>query len=709
MRKPPAVRKWAGVLAALAGAGMLLAACAPPPAASSGPAWTENGARLFAALDQTSPFIKEQAARWQKAQAEIAAHAPGQAPAAEAARAAVLGDLLRHFHEMVKSYQTGWYTALPEWNADTHREADDAVKNTFTEQGVTATVPHAPEGGLDWSWRGPNDDPEFAWFLNRLHQLPALLVAWRETHDKRYLDALNAQLRDWIAHNPRPHYYSLSSAWRALEAARRMDDSWLPMLFSPQALDLAPDVQLGLLADIQDHAECLRDTHAPYGNHLISEMGGLATIALAFPAFKDAASWLDYAMAKTHAEMNKQIYPDGTHTELAGLYQRVVLQSLQDLADVLKAAHRGKEFAGLKRELENGWNYYAYVMTPRGEGPLNNDSDLDFNRFWLRDVVTRYERKDWQFLATAGREGTEPANPPSRYFPWAGQAVMRGGWGTRDQWAYFDAGPYGTDHQHEDRLHLSISGESRNFLTDNGRFTYVPGPWRDYFAGPTGHNIILLDGHGTSHAPNRASREADVRHEITPALDFFAATAPYAGDWLAGQGPSYHTRAILYIRADYWIVADRVLTAGGPRRVDALWHFHPDCDVKSDGNLVFTTNAREGNLGLLAVEAKGAPWTREMIKGREGDAPQGWYSAQLNERLAATCADFSTIISSPHTFAWVIWMEPAGRPVPALQPHVEVLEDSPARLRLRLRWPGGKTDEATIPFTAEGAVAWKTS
>jgi len=566
--------------------------------------------------------------------------------------------------------QTWFASTLPAWNADTHREADDALAGTFTLQGVKGTVPRHADGGFDWNWRGPNDDPEFAWFLNRQHHIPALYVAWRETKEAQYRTALNDQLRDWLKQNPRPAHYSFSSSWRALEVARRAVEAWLPILFAPESsAALDKDVHDAMLPSLVEHAIALRDDHSFSGNHLITEMTGLAAIALAFPNNKDASAWLDFALVQSQAELKREIYPDGAETELSNLYQQVALLEFQKFADLLNISGRAPDAAKFKPALENAWNYYAHTLDPTGHGPLNNDSSIEDDAELVQKMAAIYQRPDWLYIATPGKSGTAPGGLPSEYFPYAGLAVMRSGWGANAQWAYFSMGPRGTDHQHADRLHLSIGGYGREFLVDNGRYNYQPGPWRDYFTGPRGHNVLLLDGRGTIPPPDSVSAPAEVRHEITKDSDIFSATAPVAGNVLNGQGPAYHTRTVYYSPNQYWLVVDRVLCAG-PHQLETLWHFHPDCIVKRDGNLIYTDNPGQANLGLLAVTVPSAGWDIDLIKGRADPDIQGWYSPSFNVRVPATCVSYSTKIQSPSTMTWLIWIAPPGQSVASSQPDV---------------------------------------
>jgi len=564
-----------------------------------------------------------------------------------------------------------WFAStLPVWNADTRHEADDALAGTFTLQGVKGTVPRNADGGFDWSWRGPNNDPEFAWFLNRQHHIPALFVAWRETKDAKYRAALNDQLRVWLKQNPRPTFYSFSSSWRALEVARRVVEAWLPVLFAPDsAAALDPDVYQGLLAAIPEHAYALRHDHSFSGNHLITEMTGLATIALAFPNNKDARDWLDYALVQSQSELTREIYPDGAEKELSNLYQQVTLLEFQKLADLLNLAGHTKDAARFRPTLENAWNYYAHTLSPLGHGPLNNDSSVEDDAALIKKIAaaSAYNRPDWLYIASQGKAGTDPKGSLTDYFPYAGLAVMRSGWSSDSQWAYFAMGPRGADHQHADRLHLSIGGNGREFLVDDGRYNYQPGPWRDYFTGPRGHNVVLLDGHSTLPPPDSVNQPAAVRNEIAPDHDLFAATASFAGDVLRGQGRVYETRTVYYLRNQYWLVVDQLLCAG-PHQLEALWHFHPDCLVKRDGNLVYTDNPGKANLGLLALDPPATGWNIDLIKGRDAPDIQGWYSPSFNNRVPATCASFSTTVQGPTTMTWLIWIAPPGQNVAAAKP-----------------------------------------
>ena len=301
-----------------------------------------------------------------------------------------------------------------------------------------------------------------------------------------------------------------------------------------------------MLADVPDHAAALRYTHSFSGNHLITEMTGLASIALAFPEFKNGPQWLDYAVAAGSRRGRARNLP---RWRGIGIVQFISSASScwncsgWPTCWPPPVAKRNAPICA--RILENAWNYFAHTLDPAGHGPLNNDSSVGDDAALVRQMAAVYHRPDWLYIATNGREGSPSRRADRRIiFPTPALAVMRSGWGANAQWAFFAMGPRGSDHQHADRLHLSIGGGGREFLVDDGRYNYQPGPWRDYFTGPRGHNVVLLDGQGTLPPPDTVRRQPNVIHNIapkpsdgkTPDDRFFSGQGAFCRQFLARAG-----------------------------------------------------------------------------------------------------------------------------------------------------------------------------
>jgi hypothetical protein len=518
-------------------------------------------------------------------------------------------------------------------------EAELALRDTFTLQGVQGVAARRAEGGFDWDDQGPRDDPEWAWFFNRHGCFAPLTRAYLSTGDNRYADFIFASLDDWILQHPAPGRMSFSAAWRPLEAARRILDSWtLVYLKLGDHPSFTHERRARFLASVHAHGEQLRHHHALYGNHLITEMLALAQLSLVFTADGDSGEWLRYSLDQLERTYADQVYPDGAHSELAAHYQRVVALNYQRLLNLLEVGGSPQLAAAWRPRVRTLWAYLAAVMKPDHGNPLNNDSD--------QENVARLLRDNAPDLA-------EPTPPVSNWLPYAGQAVFR----SRDAqsgdtlWSFFDAGPRGTDHDHADRLHLSVSVGTRDFLVDNGRYTYAPGAWRDYFAGPTGHNVVLFDGQGADQGPKAVGAPDSLgrffRHwdlEIAYGdTSFSTADNARAGDW---------RRLVIHVRNQGWIVVDR-MAAFRPATLSTLWHWEPVCDaLPADSGIGQIIRHGAGSLRLqVASSRESGVW--QVVRGAKHPV-QGWSSDRFNFKTPASCTLYTQRVAKPVTNVWLI-------------------------------------------------------
>jgi heparinase II/III-like protein len=488
--------------------------------------------------------------------------------------------------------------SLPEPGAGTVAGAEPVLDDTFTFYTLTSKVPRTATGGLDWHYRGPNDDREWAWALNRHSHLAKLLKAYQSTGNPTYVRSYDENIRDWVTSNPYPGRKSSTGPWRGLEAHFRVR-RWAEGFYALQdSAELSPAARILLLSSIPEHAHYLRNFHADSGNWVAMEMNALAVAGVCWPEFREAQAWLDYAIETLSPEFASQVYPDGAQKELTSHYHLVTLANFEPFLQTVKRGGRKlpDEFS---KTIERMWNYTAYSMRPDGHGPLNNDSDLDNNRGRVLDRAKDLDRDDWAYIATNGQRGKRPEGQPSVVFPWAGQLVTRSGWEADAHWAFFDFGPMGIGHRHWDKLHLSVAAFGRDLLVDSGRYTYVGGPFRDYFTGSAGHNLILVDGRGQNEHDSETESPFDRQYRIEE--DYDIASGTFDKGFKEVEGRVEHTRTVVYVRGKYWVVIDNIET-DRPRRVQPLWHFHPECTVAVEGNSVVTTDPGVGNVRVTPSE-----------------------------------------------------------------------------------------------------------
>ena len=582
----------------------------------------------------------------------------------------------------------------PKSGKGTDPTCEKILKDTFTFYTVTAKVPRRKTGGLQWAYRGPENDTEWAWALNRHSHLKSLLDAYLKTGNIAYARCIDEHIRDWVTSNPYPGKKNSTAQWRSLETTYRIRRSWPDVFYGLQEVEaFTPAARILILSALPDHAHYLRNFHAGGGNWKTSEMMGLVRIAAAWPEFAEAGAWGKYA-DKRVLEGMKLLYPDGVQKELTSHYHWVVLGTHESYAKLLRNSGR-KVPAEYARRLEGMWNYLAYAMRPDGHGPLNNDSNRDYNREKVLAAAKVYKRPDWTFIATNGLKGKKPKGQPSVVFDWAGQLIMRSGWDADAHWAFFDVGPWGTAHRHNDKLHLSVVAYGRDLLVDGGRYTYKSyggpkGSWRGYFIGSASHNVILIDGHGQNPGQREARKPLKKdSYAIEPAFDY--ARGVFDKGFKGIKGKTVHTRAVLYVRGKFWVVVDRI-TTDKPRDIEALWHYHPACTVAIEDDSVTSTDAGKGNLRIVPVSD--LPWKVQIVKGREKPDIQGWYSEKYGIKAPNPTAIYSAKIEKSATFAWVL--VPAKGAVP--QAKSGIVSESNGVIRISVSLPRAKPVIVTVPL-----------
>lgn len=573
--------------------------------------------------------------------------------------------------------------------------ADSIVNDIITIQGVPDRVPRTEEGHLEWGHTGPADDMEYAWLHNRHSTVGTLLEAWKNTGNPRYARYIDHYIKDWIISSwPYPEVKSSTAMWRGLEVTGRVRN-WMPAFF--HLIDtgyLSPATQLLILSSLPEHAHYLRNFHAQ-GNWLTMEISGLATVAAYWPEFGKSSDWLAYSIDTMAASMKEQVYPDGVQAELTSHYHEVALRNFSQFVEICKSANVSLPDSYLET-LEDMWHYLAATMRPDGHGILNNDSDLDDNRKGIKEAASRYQRQDWEYIASNGQMGMEPEGGPSFLFPWAGHLVSRSGYEEDAHWSFFDMGPWGIGHQHNDKLHLSVAAFGRDMLVDAGRFAYrgkVADRFREYAKSSASHNLVLIDGKGQGSGPERATEPvASDKVKITDDFDYASASFDHFNDL---EGEAEHSRSLFYVRGAFWIVADHI-TTDRPRTIETLWHWHPEISVREKEQDIVLSDHPRGNLQVIPVGKTNG--NIELIKGRDEPEVQGWYSREYNRYEPNTATIYSRRVESDDTFVWLLY--PSREAAPKVE--AEVLFQDADGVEVSVSVPGRGSWKVYVPFLNGG-------
>jgi hypothetical protein len=201
-------------------------------------------------------------------------------------------------------------------------------------------------------------------------------------------------------------------------------------------------------------------------------------------------------------------------------------------------------------------------------------------------------------------------------------------------------------------MHVSVAAFGKDLLVDCGRFAYrgeVADKFRKYATGSQSHNVLLIDGKGQAPGP-KVTEEPVSKKDYLITEDYDLARGSF-NDFNDLDGEVKHTRNLFYSRGDLWVVVDRIVT-DKPRKIEALWHWHPECEIVVDGETVSTKNEK-GNLQIIPAGAQN--WEVKMVKGQEQPEIQGWYSKEYNIYEPNPTTIYTTKIESNSTFVWVLY------------------------------------------------------
>lgn len=613
------------------------------------------------------------------------------------------GDLVNACKALLNYYKNNERVAFlrktqPTKGTKTVANADTILNDVFVVQNVRGKVAYGADGHRDWYYKGPNNDREWAWLSNRHSQILRVFDTYFETGNPKYAQYIDGFLRDFIIKSmPYPAAKGNESIWRGLEVAARAK-AWSKVFYGLINSEyLSPATQLLMLSSLPDHAHYNRNFHSG-NNWLTMEISALATIATNFSEFKLSNEWLEYSIATMAESMKGQVYPDGVQTELTSHYHNVALANFVLFKEICDRANKPlPEF--FNRTIENMYSYISHAIRPNGFRILNNDGDLGSDRELVLEAAKKMNKSDWAYIASNGKMGSKPSDGPSYFYPWAGQLISRSGYGAQAHWSFFDVGPWGSGHQHNDKLHLSVSAYGRDLLVDAGRFAYTgetADKFRPYAKGSEGHNLLLIDQHGQKPGPTHAkSPLSDSHFQLHKDFDYASNSM---SDFIDVEGKAEHRRALFYVRGEFWVVVDQIKT-DRPRQIEALWHWHPTCLVVKENTTVKTQN-QSGNLALIPISTQKFDIT--FIKGQEKPTIQGWYSPEYNLYEPNTMSKYSTTINGSDTFVWLLL--PSEKEAPSVKAKILTQNEEGIQLEVKTK---RKTWQLTVPYADSRGANFK--
>lgn len=450
---------------------------------------------------------------------------------------------------------------FPEWQPASALQAIEAGEFCFLN------VTHPASGYIPWSSQGFS-----RLWLYHLNYCDFLNVDLRGTQQHSHLRKALDLARDWCAQNTtgrevgwEPYPLSLRIVnWlkflvrNAVRAEALGEGKTLHTLLASlriQALSLETQLETDLLA-----------------NHLLKNIKALIFAGTLLEA-PEASRWLALGTRLLERELAEQVLPDGGHFERSAMYHAQVLEDLLDLETLASAS--GRPRAALSGAVARMARCLRRVLHPDGEIPLLNDSAFGIARP-ARELLT---------LAGDSAEVSSSGHPEVKVLAETGYAVIRDP--NFDSCLIFDCGPLGPDYQpghgHCDVLSYELSLHGQRVVTDTGVSTYERCAERGYERSTAAHNTLRIDGE------EQAEIWASFRVGRRPRVGRIEAGETAGMSFVRGEHFGYqhrgviHSRAIVHVPQDSWVIAD-TLRGAGQHRVESFIHFHPDVRVEPYAN-----------------------------------------------------------------------------------------------------------------------------
>lgn len=508
------------------------------------------------------------------------------------------------------------------------QEADRYAKNELVSCGIW----HQFGNKVNWKLNPTNNNyNEWTWQLNRHTFWLTMGRAYWRTGDERYAKAFVSQLNSWIeqCEIPSENGENPGSPWRTLEAGLRMRYTWPNAFFyflsSPSFDD---ESVFRMIKSFYEHAQYLYN-HRVSNQRLSHEMNGLYTVGTLFPEFQSAEIWRQFSAEELYKEEIEQFYPDGSQKELAPAYHGTNLSCITAVAR-LALLNNYSLPKGYVSRLENNYEFYQRLVMPNGKLPAINDSRwLDCRSIMSEAFGFFPNRKDFLYTATKGEKGEEPSYT-SVWMSWAGWYVMRSGWGEDAFYALFEVGPYGTGHQHEDKLSFILYAYGSPLITECGNYAYDDSDWRKYAISARGHNVVRIDGADQHRFGKKGAGTSD-----TPLRNGWISNRKFdigEGFYTEGFGDNAnisvnvtHHRKLKFAKNDYWIVTDEFIPQDDKEHTYDIW-FHLNTDkyrLDKKSNIVYSCDESGANIAVIHLSDN---QELEVIIGEQYPEIQGWVS-----------------------------------------------------------------------------------
>lgn len=518
----------------------------------------------------------------------------------------------------------------------------------LTAQGRKDLPPHPFRLPFDWH-ADPFGDRNWmfqlhAWrlidpHLNRLRHEP--------DHPRAFTD-IHAIIADWHRANMRSQrgrftWYDMATGLRALRLA------YLVLATRRLGTPL-PDPKM-MVELVERHAAILTDPdRLSPGNHGLFQMNGLMALLWLHPGLPGAARMKRYAAKQMSRLLDRQLGPEGVHTEDAPYYH---FFTVKKIARILGAPWwRGSDLAPMRARLAHAEAAANWLADPAGRCVPIGDSDESVLLTGPPALSAWPHIRRGAHLGAAldgyGVVRSAPDVPPER-----------------SRILFLTASFHAHGHKHADCLSFVWQEAGHNILIDSGKYGYERNAMRDYFVSTCAHSTVEIGIEAFDRAAAHAYGSG-LRRVTAPGETWVIeaeADRRHVG--------AMHRRSVFYrpgrfvLAVDHIRPADGTTAETGPQRFTSWWHFDPDLDltVGVSPGIWWAAGLPEGRRVHITHVANAGPPQGQLHLGEMTPRIQGWVSRSYLDHAPAPVLGFPAETGSGYFSATLFEiLEAGGRP-----------------------------------------------
>ena len=480
--------------------------------------------------------------------------------------------------------------------------AELAINHVITERSGVFELPE------DKPWfKAPDKFPT----LSRFPHFDYLARSYQHTADERFATAMVRDMLDFVEHvdladsvnyhvqvNLRTNPWNwVLLQWRV----KRWIDGLAHLRESPS---LSDENYLRILQYTWDEVDWLVPNKIlGLHNGTLGNAGTILYAALQFPEAQSASFWQADATALLEGFLETAFYPREFLIELTLGYSEGTLLMCRKMYESLPASDAKDR---ITPKLEAIFDAHVGMMKPDRGIPRYGDHGIyDIRDRVLRKGAELFDRPDLARLADepgASERADGKLSFPFESNPYylSGYYAMRDGWDEDAQYLSMDAGPFGTNHQHGDKLSITVSADGAPFIVDPGTSLYLsddPGPRHDLRLGFL-HNVITVNGIDPNTGWDRhyAFDVLENRWVTNNVYDFLEGTYEFRNNLLDAMW----RRSVFFVKGEYWVVLD-ALYGEGEHEVESNLQFWVGNEVAVSGDRATAVAPNGASLDMVSV------------------------------------------------------------------------------------------------------------